>query len=80
MLTTIENEAKTRRYFEAVWNERRLRIERRVRSWCRLKQWYKHHLRPGLRGVSTAQRIVQLIKASGFHHRKWLLRRGREGI
>jgi hypothetical protein len=23
-----------------VWNQRRLRIERRGRSWCRLKQWY----------------------------------------
>ena len=53
---------------------------RALRSWCRLKQWYKHHLRPGLRGVSTAQRIVQLTKASGFHQRKGLLRHGREGI
>ena len=60
-----------------VWNERRLRIERRGRSWCRLKQWYKHHLYPALRGVSAAQRIVQLTKASGFYQRITHTRRGK---
>jgi hypothetical protein len=47
-----------------VWNQRRLRIERRGRSWCRLKRWYKHHpLHLALRVVSAAQRIVQLTKS-----------------
>jgi hypothetical protein len=70
-----------------LWNERRQRIERRVRSWCRLKQWYQHHLHPALRVVSAAQRIVQLtnntlaVSAAPAARRCWRrsagLRRGR---
>jgi hypothetical protein len=35
----------------------------------------KHQLRPALRGVSAAQRIVQLTKASGFYKRITRIRR-----
>jgi hypothetical protein len=35
----------------------------------------KHQLRPALRGVSAAQRILQLTKASGFYKRIARIRR-----